>query len=131
MADICHDGYWSGENAAFYEKMQYGTPLGKAPDGALYNQVVDGRDYYYQQLWSDETNNPAAAERASPDRDEDRPHKGLGRRKQQSEDHRAELPEPDRHSCRFGKVPAKSFTVTSPTSLTAVSPPATSAGPSE
>ena len=34
-------------------------------------------------------------------------------------------------SVKFGAVPAKSFTVTSPTSLTAVSPPATSAGPVE
>jgi hypothetical protein len=55
VADICHDGFWAFGNEAFQKKMEYGTPLGTAPNGALYNQVVDGRDYYYQQFYSDET----------------------------------------------------------------------------
>jgi hypothetical protein len=54
VADIC-DGYWASGNEAFAEQMKFGTPLGTAPDGALYNQVVNGREYYYQQMWSNET----------------------------------------------------------------------------
>jgi hypothetical protein len=52
VADMCEGVPWAGGNEAFREKMMYGTPLGTAPDGALYNQVVDGREYYHQQLWS-------------------------------------------------------------------------------
>jgi len=29
-----------------------GTPLGTAPDGALYNQVINGHFYWYQEEWS-------------------------------------------------------------------------------
>lgn len=31
---------------------QMGTALGKAPNGALYNQVIDGHFYWYQEEWS-------------------------------------------------------------------------------
>ncbi len=33
---------------------EFGEPLGKAPDGANYNQVIDGDLYWYQQEWSNE-----------------------------------------------------------------------------
>jgi hypothetical protein len=36
----------------FNESTEYGTPLGTAPDGSRYNQVVDGDLYWYQQEWS-------------------------------------------------------------------------------
>ncbi len=36
----------------FKEATEYGPPLGKAPDGAKYNQVINGDLYYYQQMWS-------------------------------------------------------------------------------
>jgi hypothetical protein len=40
----------------FSEQMKFGTPLGAAPNGALYNQVVNGHlYYYYQQMRSNET----------------------------------------------------------------------------
>ncbi|MGO9320977.1 MAG: PKD domain-containing protein [Solirubrobacteraceae bacterium] len=32
-----------------------GTPLGTAPDGASYNQVIDGHFYWYQEMWSNQS----------------------------------------------------------------------------
>ena len=55
VADICEEATWSFGNQAFHEKMEWGAPLGTAPNGALYNQVIDGRDYYLQQVYSNET----------------------------------------------------------------------------
>jgi PKD domain len=34
---------------------QMGTPLGTAPDGSPYNQVINGRFYWYQEEWSNQT----------------------------------------------------------------------------
>ena len=34
---------------------EYGAPLGTAPDGAKYNQVIDGHLYWYQQEWSNQS----------------------------------------------------------------------------
>ena len=31
-----------------------GTPLGTAPDGAKYNQVINGHFYWYQEEWSNQ-----------------------------------------------------------------------------
>ena len=39
----------------FKEATEFGEPLGKAPDGSNYNQVLDGDLYWYQQEWSNET----------------------------------------------------------------------------
>jgi hypothetical protein len=33
---------------------EFGTPLGTAPDGAPYNQLINGDEYLYQQMWSNE-----------------------------------------------------------------------------
>ncbi len=33
-------------------KTEYGTPLGQAPNGSDYNEVIDGDLYLYQQVWS-------------------------------------------------------------------------------
>ncbi len=38
----------------FVNSTEFGTPLGKAPDGSRYNQVIDTRLYWYQQEWSNE-----------------------------------------------------------------------------
>jgi len=32
-----------------------GTPLGTAPDGSPYNQVINGHPYWYQEMWSNLT----------------------------------------------------------------------------
>ena len=54
VADIC-DGRWAFGNEAFAQKMKWGTPLGTAPNGALYNQVINGRDYWLAQMYSNAT----------------------------------------------------------------------------
>jgi hypothetical protein len=38
----------------FNDTTEYGTPLGTAPDGARYNQVIDSDPYWYQQEWSNQ-----------------------------------------------------------------------------
>jgi hypothetical protein len=38
----------------FEDASEFGTPLGKAPDGSRYNQLIDAREYWYQQEWSNE-----------------------------------------------------------------------------
>jgi hypothetical protein len=38
------------------EASEFGTPLGTAPDGSRYNQVVNSDLYWYQQEWSNEGN---------------------------------------------------------------------------
>jgi hypothetical protein len=131
VADICQDGFWAFGNEAFAKKMMYGTPLGTAPNGALYNQVVDGRDYYYQQFYSDETGSCRQRRGLPPTVTKLAPAKGsvAGNRKVKITGLNFENPTVT--AVDFGKVPAKSFTVTSPTSITAVSPAAVSAGPVE
>jgi hypothetical protein len=39
----------------FKQSTEFGEPLGKAPDGSNYNQVINGDLYWYQQEWSNET----------------------------------------------------------------------------
>jgi IPT/TIG domain len=38
----------------FVASSEFGTPLGKAADGSRYNQLINGREYWYQQEWSNE-----------------------------------------------------------------------------
>jgi hypothetical protein len=38
------------------EASEFGTPLGRAPDGSRYNQIVNSDLYWYQQEWSNEGN---------------------------------------------------------------------------
>ncbi len=38
----------------FKQASEFGPPLGQAPDGANYNQVINGDLYWYQQMWSNE-----------------------------------------------------------------------------
>jgi IPT/TIG domain/PKD domain len=45
IADKCRGGS---------EAEEFGTPLGIAPDGAKYNQVINGHFYWYQQMWSNQ-----------------------------------------------------------------------------
>ena len=34
------------------QSSEFGEPLGKAADGANYNQLINGDEYWYQQVWS-------------------------------------------------------------------------------
>jgi hypothetical protein len=53
---------WYGEEGnengdkcrTFVLSSEFGTPLGTAADGSRYNQLVDGREYWYQQEWSND-----------------------------------------------------------------------------
>jgi hypothetical protein len=40
----------------FNDGTEFGTPLGKAGNGASYNQLINGDLYWYQQEWSNQTN---------------------------------------------------------------------------
>ena len=108
--------------------MAWGTPLGTAPNGALYNQVIDGRDYYLQQLYSNETQSCRQRRGLPPTVTKLAPAKGTiaGGRKVKITG--LNFVNPTVTSVSFGSVPAKEFTVNSPTSITAVSPAAASTG---
>jgi IPT/TIG domain/Phosphate-induced protein 1 conserved region len=122
VADICEGETWSSGNQAFHEKMEWGAPLGTAPNGALYNQVIDGRDYYLQQLYSNETEGcvqrralPPVVKKLSTVTG---PETGGTTVKITGLNFQA----PEVTAVKFGNTPAVTFTVTSATSLTAVSP---------
>jgi hypothetical protein len=38
----------------FVESSEYGAPLGTAPDGSRFNQLINAHEYWYQQEWSNE-----------------------------------------------------------------------------
>ncbi len=129
VADICADGAWGAPSAAFEEKMRWGTSLGTAPDGALYNQVIDGHDYYLQQLYSNATESCVQRKALPPVVSKLAPAKGPLAGNTKVKITGLNFENPTVTSVSFGKTAAKSFTVTSPTSITAVSPEAAAAGP--
>jgi hypothetical protein len=103
------------------EASEFGEPLGKAPNGSKYNQVLDGDLYWYQQEWSNEAG--ACLQRSAPPppaikklKPKKGPlaggttvtieGKGLG----------------EASAVKFGPTPAASFKVESSTTITAVSP---------
>jgi IPT/TIG domain-containing protein len=107
----------------FEEASEFGTPLGKAPDGARYNQVVNTDLYWYQQEWSNEgttckqralATEPPTVKRVSPKKG---PAAGgtavviTGTNFAQAT------------AVTFGSLPAAGFTITSGTTINAVSPP--------
>ncbi len=48
-------GYEIGDKCRTFEpESEYGAPLGTAEDGAAYNQLIDGRHYWFQQEWSNQ-----------------------------------------------------------------------------
>jgi IPT/TIG domain len=128
VADICQDGFWDFGNLPFGEKMRYGAPLGTAPNGALYNQVIDGHDYYLQQMYSNATETCVQRYALPPVVSKLAPAKGpiAGDKKVKITGLNFETPTVT--SVSFGKTAAKEFTVTSPTSITAVSPAAAVTG---
>jgi hypothetical protein len=49
------EGNENGDKCRTFEAAsEFGTPLGKAPDGSRYNQLINAREYWYQQEWSNE-----------------------------------------------------------------------------
>jgi hypothetical protein len=50
-----YSGYENGDKCrTFSEASEFGPALGFAPDGAKYNQVINGHEYWYQQEWSNQ-----------------------------------------------------------------------------
>lgn len=54
-ADGAAGGSENGDKCRTFGAAEFGTPLGTAPDGSPYNQVINGDLYYYQQEWSNQT----------------------------------------------------------------------------
>jgi len=127
VADICTGG-WAFGNVPFEEKMKWGTALGTAPNGALYNQVIDGRYYYLQQMYSNATETCVQRLALPPVVSKLAPAKGPLAGNKKVKITGLNFENPTVTSVSFGKVAAKEFTVTSPTSITAVTPEAASAG---
>src|SRR5215472_3029069 len=56
-----NDAWTNGAGANHGEEVgdqcegQFGKPLGTAPNGAKYNQVINGHFYWYQEEWSNQT----------------------------------------------------------------------------
>ncbi len=130
VADICN-GAWAFGNVPFQEKMRWGTALGTAPNGALYNQVIDGHEYYLQQLYSNATETCVQRKALPPVVSKLAPAKGPIAGDKKVKITGLNFENPTVTSVSFGKVAAKEFTVTSPTSITAVSPASTSTGVAE
>jgi len=56
-ADMSHEGEENGDKCRNVgPSAEFGTPLGEAPNGASYNQLIGGHEYWYQQEWSNQGN---------------------------------------------------------------------------
>jgi hypothetical protein len=106
----------------FEEASEFGAPLGTAPDGARYNQVIDGALYWYQQEWSNAGSQcrqrlgpePPKVTRISPNKG----HAAGGTTVTVTGTFFAGAT-----AVSFGAASAASFTVISPGVIQAVSPP--------
>jgi hypothetical protein len=125
VADICETDAWSMPSEAFHGEMMWGTPLGTAPNGALYNQVIDGRDYYLLQMYSDETEGCVQRRALPPAASKLSEKKGPAAGGTQVTISGLNFKGPDVTSVKFGAFEASKFTIESGSSLTAEAPPAT------
>jgi hypothetical protein len=116
IADICQEGQSN--------EVRYGTPLGTAPNGALYNQVVAGRDYYYQQLWSNETGSCVQQRALPPVVSKLSVKKGPAAGGTQVTITGLNFKNPDVTAVSFGAFAASKFTIESGSSLTVETPSA-------
>lgn len=113
VADKCHSHVAASE---------FGEPLGKAPNGANYNEVIDGDLYWYQQMWSNEAGGceqravlpPPTVKKIKPKAG---PAKGGTSVAVTGTGFGGSV------TVLFGSTPATQVTVSSSTTLTAVSPP--------
>ena len=116
------DGEEIGDKCrTFEEASEFGPPLGTAPDGSRYNQVINGDLYWYQQEWSNEGSRckqrrsaePPVVTRVSPKRGASTGGTTVTLSGSSFSGVTA---------VRFGSVNATSYTVLSPTTIQAVSP---------
>jgi len=106
----------------FNATTEYGTPLGTAPDGAHYNQVINGDLYWYQQEWSNEGSKclQRRALAGTPTVTKVTPKTGPATGATSVTITGTNLT--GATAVEFGATPAAKFTVTSSTSITATSP---------
>lgn len=100
---------------------EFGEPLGKAPDGANYNQLINGNEYWYQQVWSNGAGECAQRAAARPTVTRLAPKSGHASGGTVVTITGANFVAPA--TVRFGATPATGVTVNSSKSITAVSPP--------
>ena len=107
----------------FNAATEYGEPLGKAPDGSNYNQVIDGDLYYYQQMWSNEAGGCEQRLAQPPTVKKAKPKSGpvTGETSVTITGTHFVVPA----TVEFGETPATEVIVDSPTTITAVSPAGT------
>jgi hypothetical protein len=100
---------------------EFGEPLGKAPDGANYNQLINGDEYWYQQVWSNRAGECEQRLAARPAVTRLAPRSGhaSGGTVVTVKGHNFVGPA----TVSFGAAAATRVTVNSATSITAVSPP--------
>jgi IPT/TIG domain len=104
----------------FKEATEYGEPLGRAPDGAKYNQVINGDLYYYQQMWSNATGACEQRTAQPPTITKVSPKSGPATGKTSVKITGKNFTSPA--TVKFGEASATEVTVNSSTSITAVSP---------
>ncbi len=105
----------------FKEKTEFGEPLGVAPDGADYNELINGDEYWYQQMWSNQTSACEQREAQLPTITKLSPKSG-------SESGHTSVTITGTGfagatSVHFGALPAIELLENSPTSITAITPP--------
>jgi IPT/TIG domain len=111
----------------FVESSEYGSPLGLAPDGSRYNQLINGSEYWYQQEWSNEGSTckqRTGTTLVTPTVTKLAPKAGLAAGGTSVTVTGTGFI--GASAVHFGATPATSFKVNSSTSITAVSPAGTS-----
>jgi hypothetical protein len=106
----------------FKAATEYGEPLGKAPDGSNYNQIINGALYWYQQEWSNSASGCAqrAAQARLPAVTKVSPKSGKAAGGAKVTITGVNFASPA--TVRFGATPATGVLVNSSTSITATSP---------
>lgn len=103
---------------------EFGTPLGKAPNGSNYNEVIDGDLYWYQQMWSNEAGG-CAQRAAAPAPTVKKIKPKAGAAEGETSVTVTGTGFAGSVSVLFGSTPAAAVTVVSSTSIVAVSPAGT------
>jgi hypothetical protein len=104
----------------FKTATEFGEPLGKAPDGSNYNQVIDASLYWYQQEWSNAAGGCQQRLAERPLVTKVAPKGGSPSGGTLVHISGANFIAPA--TVKFGAAAATEVTVTSPTSITAVAP---------
>jgi hypothetical protein len=108
----------------FKVSSEFGPPLGKASNGANYNQLIDGDLYWYQQVWSNQTEACEQRQAAIPIVAKLAPKSGPSGGGTAVTIAGTGFTAPA--TVHFGEAPASDVTVNSATSIAAVSPPGSS-----